>query len=82
MSCQHRFCNYQEDSPIHALRCEAVLDAPLEVRLAICLACSSCPGLTWLMLSQYLLVLINEVTLFKEWLPFFGGSELLARPSR
>eukprot|EP00286_Rhodomonas_abbreviata_P028443 CAMPEP_0181298692 /NCGR_PEP_ID=MMETSP1101-20121128/5922_1 /TAXON_ID=46948 /ORGANISM="Rhodomonas abbreviata, Strain Caron Lab Isolate" /LENGTH=344 /DNA_ID=CAMNT_0023403739 /DNA_START=1 /DNA_END=1035 /DNA_ORIENTATION=+ len=31
---------------------------------------------------EYMLVLINEVTLFKEWLPFIGGSELLARPSR
>mmetsp|Transcript_21105 Transcript_21105/g.50103 ORF Transcript_21105/g.50103 Transcript_21105/m.50103 type:complete len:349 (+) Transcript_21105:2-1048(+) len=31
---------------------------------------------------EYMLVLVNEVTLFAEWLPFMGAADLLARPSR
>jgi hypothetical protein len=32
--------------------------------------------------AEFLLVLMNEITLFDEWLPFIGGSRELAIPSR
>ena len=31
---------------------------------------------------EYLLVLLNEITLLHKWLPFIGGSDLLSRPAR
>ena len=50
----------EADSPIHALRVAATIDAPLE----------------------YLLVMVNEITLFPSWLPFISDSELLSKPSK